>query len=175
MIENPRLNPNDRAWYALYTKPRGEFKAAEQISVAGIGHYLPTVTEVRQWSDRKKKVTEPLLRGYIFVFANEKERLLSIQQYSVVRCITENGRPAKIPEWQIDNLRNMLKHEVKFSIADRLFPGAKVKIKEGAFEGIIGTIVDTENGKDIAVSIDLLNRSVVTHLPKESRFEIVKD
>ncbi len=175
MIENPKLSSSERAWYALYTKPRSEFKAAEQINNAGVQHYLPTVTEVRQWSDRKKKITEPLMRGYIFVFANEKERLLSMEQYSIVRCITENGRPAKIPEWQIENLRNMLKHEVKFKIADRLFPGAKVRIKEGAFEGIVGTIIDTESGKDIAVSIDLLNRSVIAHLPKDNSFEIVKD
>jgi transcriptional antiterminator RfaH len=174
MLDKTTKNQNDQAWYALYTKPRSEFKAAEQIGAAGVRYYLPTITEVRQWSDRKKKITEPVLRGYIFIFATEKERIISLEQYSVVRCITEHGRPAKIPEWQIQNLKSMLSHEVNFEIVDRLFPGAKVRIKEGPFEGIIGTIIDTENGKDIAISIDLLNRSVTTHLPKQSSFEIIK-
>jgi hypothetical protein len=58
---------------------------------------------VRQWSDRKKKITEPLLRGYIFIFADERERMISLEQDSVVRCIFDLGRPAKIPEWQINN------------------------------------------------------------------------
>jgi transcription antitermination factor NusG len=174
MLDKTTNSQNAQAWYALYTKPRSEFKAAEQIKTAGVQYYLPTITEIRQWSDRKKKVAEPVLRGYIFIFANEKERIISLEQYSIVRCITEHGRPAKIPEWQIENLKSMLRHEVDFQIVDRLFPGTKVRIKEGPFEGIIGTIIDTENGKDVAISIDLLNRSVTTHLPKESNFEIIK-
>jgi transcriptional antiterminator RfaH len=174
MFEKTRGSQNEQAWYALYTKPRSEFKAAEQIQAAGIEYYLPTITEIRQWSDRKKKITEPVLRGYIFIYANEKERIVSLEQYSIVRCITEYGRPAKIPDWQIANLKNMLQHKVDFKIAEHLFPGTKVRIKEGPFEGIIGTIIDTESGKDIAVSIDLLNRSVTTHLPKGSSFEVIK-
>lgn len=174
MSEKSSGSQADKAWFALYTKPRSEFKAAEQIQTAGVEYYLPTITEIRQWSDRKKKITEPVLRGYIFILATEKERLISLEQYSVVRCITERGRPAKIPNWQIENLKNMLNHKAEFHITNKLFPGSKVRIKEGPFEGIIGTIIDTENGKDIAVSIDLLNRSVTTHLPKESSFEIVK-
>jgi len=58
-------NSIDKFWFALYTKPRNEFKAEQQLIAAGITNYLPTVTLLKQWSDRKKKVTEPLLRGYI--------------------------------------------------------------------------------------------------------------
>jgi len=36
-------------------------------------------------------------------------------------------------------------------------------------------IYESDNGKTIAVSIDLLRRSVITHLPKESIFEVVKE
>ena len=42
----------DKNWFALYTKPRGEFKAAEQLNVNEINYYLPTLTTVKQWSDR---------------------------------------------------------------------------------------------------------------------------
>jgi len=50
------FNGNEfKNWYAMYTKPRSEFKAAQQLNVNKIIYYLPTVTIVRQWSDRKKK------------------------------------------------------------------------------------------------------------------------
>ena len=165
---------NQRWWFALYTKPRSEFKAAEQIQSAGVQYYLPSITKVKQWSDRKKKVTEPLLRGYIFIFANEKERIISLEQYSVVRCINERGRPARIPEWQIDNLKKMLSTESDILVKEGLVPGVKIIIKEGPFEGIIGTLQEIDNEKTLAVTIDLLNRSVVAHLPKESIIEIIK-
>jgi len=164
-----------KAWFALYTKPRSEFKAAKQIEAAGIEYYLPSITKIKQWSDRKKKITEPLISGYIFIYADEKERITSLEQFSIVRCVFERGRPAKIPQWQIDNLKNMLLNESEFQIKEGLVRGVKVKIKEGPFAGVIGTVQDSSTGKTIAVSIDLLNRSVIAHLPKESIFEIIKE
>ncbi|MGE5809983.1 MAG: UpxY family transcription antiterminator [Ignavibacteria bacterium] len=169
-----RMHPA-KAWFALYTKPRSEFKAAEQIESIGVEYYLPSVIKIRQWSDRKKKIIEPLLRGYIFIFADEKERICCLEQYSVVRCVCERGAPAKIPAWQIDNLKTMLLTQTDFYIQEGLAPGVKVLIKEGPFSGVTGKIQDAVHGKTIAVSIDLLNRSVIAYLPKESIFEIVKD
>ena len=173
MIEKSK-DVNSKSWFALYTKSRSEFKAAEQIGANEVEYYLPTVVKYRQWSDRKKKITEPLIRGYIFVYANEKERIISLEQNAVVRCLTERGRPARIPDWQIENLKNMLRNEAEFYIAEGLIPGAKVRIKEGPFENVIGVVREVDDGRTLAVSIDLLNRSVIAHLPKESILEIIK-
>ena len=69
----------------------------------------------------------------------------------------------------------MLQTDSEFHIKEGLTRGVKVKIKEGPFQGVIGVVQEAEIGKAIVVSIDLLNRSVIAHLPKESVFEIVKD
>jgi transcription antitermination factor NusG len=169
------LTDKSKAWFALYTKPRSEFKAAEQIKTTGVEIYLPSVTRVKQWSDRKKKVTEPVLRGYIFIFATEKERIKSLEQYSVVRCVTERGKPAKIPGWQIDNLKKMLSAGENVLVKEGLIPGVKIRIKDGPFDGIIGTICEVDRQKTIAISIDLLNRTIIARLPKDSVFEIIKN
>ena len=167
-------NSKDMFWFALYTKPRNEFKAEQQLAAAGISNYLPTVTLVKQWSDRKKKVTEPLLRGYIFIYANEEGRLISLEQQSIVRCVFDVGRPARIPDWQIDNLRTMLETKLDIIVHKGIVRGAKVIIKDGPFEGIIGTVVEGETGKSISVAIDLLNRSVIARLPDESSLEAIR-
>jgi transcription antitermination factor NusG len=171
-IENNRTE-HEKYWYALYTRPRSEFKAAEQLKLNCINYYLPTVTTVKQWSDRKKKITEPIIRGYIFVKADERERIIALEQYSVVRCVSERGKPALIPEWQIDNLKKMLAYEGDFYVMNGLVPGKKVKIKEGPFAGVEGTYRESENDKTISVSIELLNRSVIAHLPKESIIQVI--
>lgn len=179
MIPSDSQKPSEeltgKNWYALYTRSRSENKAAEQLNNEGIIYYLPMITKWKKWSDRKKKISEPLLKGYIFVYADEKERMLSLEQNSVVRCIFDMGRPARIPEWQINNLKKMLSKETDLLIKDGLVPGIKVKIREGPFEGVIGVIQESDNGNTIAVSIDLLKRSVVAHLPRECVFEVVKD
>jgi len=168
-------NTDGKSWYALYIRSKNEFKAADQLNEIGVEYYLPVITKVKQWSDRKKKITEPVLRGYIFIYGNEKERLQSLEQEAIVRCVFDQGRPAVIPSWQIENLQKMLSQKSDFFIHDGIVPGVKVKIKDGPFTDIVGVVQETDNGNTIAVSIDLLNRSVIAHLPKESIFEIVKD
>ena len=54
-------------WYAIYTKPRTEKKACEELTCKGISTYLPVVKTLKQWSDRKKWVEKPYFPGYLFV------------------------------------------------------------------------------------------------------------
>jgi transcription antitermination factor NusG len=173
-MDSEKLDRNTKKnWYALYTRPRSEFKAAEQLEAVSINYYLPTVTVIRQWSDRKKKITEPVIRGYIFIKADEQERLLALEQFSIVRCINERGMPAVIPDWQIDNLKRMLEYQSEFHIIQGLVPGKKVKIVDGPFSGVLATYREFENERTISVSIELLNRSVIAHLPRESVIEVI--
>lgn len=139
----------------------------------GIQSYLPTVKKIKQWSDRKKQVIEALLPGYIFIFATEKERLLALTAASVVRCITENSRPAVIPSEQIENLRQFVKDEFEYRVVNSIVPGMKVRIKEGSFKEVIGVIIEEPTSKSLAVSIELLNRTVITYLSDLSIVEPV--
>jgi len=63
-------------WYVLYTKPKWEKRAAEQLSKFGINCYCPMIKKVQQWSDRKKKVEVPLFNHYLFVQIAEKDKNL---------------------------------------------------------------------------------------------------
>ena len=165
----------DKNWLALYTKPRSEFKAEEQLINSNIHTYLPTITKLKQWSDRKKKVTEPLFRGYIFIYADEQERLASVEKQAIVRCLFDAGHPARIPDWQIENIRKMLESSSDIIVHNGIVPGTKVMIKSGAFSGVIGTVINESPSKSISVSIDLLNRSVIARLPDNCDLEVVKD
>ncbi|MCU7491361.1 MAG: UpxY family transcription antiterminator [Bacteroidota bacterium] len=162
-------------WFALYTKPRHEFTAAEHLSDVSIEYYLPTVVKIKQWSDRKKKIIEPLIKGYIFIHSTEKERIVALQQRGIVSCVFFNGRPATIPNWQIDNLRLMLETESEFQITDQIEAGTKVKIISGPFEGVLGVVNETTNGKVLSITIDLLKRSVTAILPAESVIKVVDE
>lgn len=157
----------NRNWFALYTKPRHEFKAAEQLSAEEIEYYLPTITLLKKWSDRNKKVTEPLFRGYIFIYANEAERIRAVEQKAVIKTIFFNGVPAKIHDEEIESLKVMLTHTSKVDIFDGLVKGNKVKITSGPFTDVEGVVYSVGKGEDmLAVSIEMLNRSVIVALPK---------
>lgn len=169
-------NPNfseDKKWYALYTKPRHEFKAETQLNACGIEYYLPSVVRLKQWSDRKKKVKEPLFSGYIFVKGNERDRLLALEQYAIVRSIFFQGAPAIVPEWQIENLKMMLeKGGGDVTVTDKIKPGTPVKIISGPFQDVIGIVdEDSNHNKFLSITIDLLRTTVRVKIPRDSLIE----
>jgi transcription antitermination factor NusG len=165
----------EKKWFALYTKPRSEFKAEKDISALGIINYLPVVTKIKQWSDRKKKIAEPVLKSYIFINGDEKERLAALETNSVVRCLFENGKPAVIYDWQIENLKRFLDEKAEYFINNGLAKGTKIIIKSPPFEGVIGVIISEQNRKALTVNIDLLNRSISAVIPSDIEFEILAE
>jgi transcription antitermination factor NusG len=64
----------EKKWFVVYTRPQQELKVAEQLSAMGITNYCPTITLVKQYSDRKKKVSKPLLSSYVMVELEENQR-----------------------------------------------------------------------------------------------------
>lgn len=165
---NPKVSLN-KYWFALYTKPRHEFKAEQYLNSLDIENYLPTITTLKKWSDRKKKITEPLLKGYIFVHCNEKERYEALQNDAIVSTVCFEGKPARIPGWQIDNLKKLLEEKREVFISDVVKIGVKVTIAEGPFKGVTGIVCQSDkHSKMLGVTIDLLRRTVLVRLPKES-------
>ena len=125
-------------------------------------------------SDRKKEIKLPLIKGYIFVCATETERLYSLEQNSVVKCLFDGGRAAVIPDWQIENLKRVLEYNPKVTVESGLVKGDLVKIIEGPFKDVVGVLNSDENERSIRVSIDLINRSIIVNLPSESIVKAVE-
>lgn len=155
-----------KKWFALYTKPRHEFKALEQIAAFDITTYLPTTTVIRQWSDRKKKITEPLFKSYVFIHADELERNKALTSDAVLKTIFFNGKPAVIPDWEIENLKQILNNADKVTVFNGIVKGTKVEIGSGPMIGLEGVVSKvSKNEQTLAVSIEMLNRSVIVTLP----------
>ena len=165
---------NSKNWLVFYTKPRHEFKAESEISALDVEVFLPKITTIKQWSDRKKKVTEPLFKSYIFARCNERERLDILQLKSIVTNVHFQGKPAHVPDWEIDGLRQMLSKELEVKVLNEIRPGTPVKIIEGPLAGSSGIVSYTKKGNtEVAVTIEILNRTVVATLPAKD-VEILK-
>lgn len=123
-------------WYALYTKPRWEKKVAQDLEQQGIETYCPQITEVRQWSDRKKKVTTPLFKSYVFVRLEEKDRARVFNTPGAVQYLFWLNKPAVIRDQEIHTIKTWLEDErVEEFEVTHLTPGDRLTIVGGSFKG----------------------------------------
>ena len=123
-------------WYALYTRPRHEKKVHDQLVEKGIVSFLPLIKTVRQWKDRKKKVEMPLFTSYVFVKIDLKFRYDALQTHGVVRMVSFSGKPASIPDWQIEQLRQVIEHPDTLELEQYLREGDWVQVTSGPFAGV---------------------------------------
>ena len=154
-------------WYALYTKSRQEKKVYAEFQKMGLTAYLPLETKIKQWSDRKKKVEEPMIRSYVFVKSSEKEYYDILNTTGAVRYVTFEGKAAPIPEWQIETMKKMVEYnEPHHYSGEQFIKGEKITIQAGPLKGYEGEIVKDNKGKNkIIIRIENIGYSLVVESP----------
>tara|TARA_R110000823_G_scaffold252037_1_gene374736 strand:- start:37 stop:510 length:474 start_codon:yes stop_codon:yes gene_type:complete len=146
---------NQQNWFVLYTKPQQELKVLEQLKKMDIEAYCPAIEEVRQWSDRKKTVTVPLIKSYVFVRIAHKDRQNVFNAPGVVRYLFWLGKPAIVFDKEIKVLKNSLLQPYASIKLDYLKTGNRMVITSGPFTEQEGTIVKV-NSKHVTIELEQL-------------------
>lgn len=121
-------------WYVVYTKPKWERKVAEQLAKIGIECYCPLITQVRQWSDRKKKVEVPLFNSYVFVQLAESDRNLVFQSAGAVRYLFWLGKPAIVKDEEIEVIKKWLHTPNSYDVSlTAIQVGDSIEVESGPF------------------------------------------
>jgi len=153
-------------WYPVYTKSRFEKKTYDFLMKKGIEAFLPIHKQLKQWSDRKKWVEEPLFKSYLFVRISLKEYDQVIQTNGVVRFIYFSGKIATISDAQITQLKNVLTENYEPEITfNKLEKGQKVKIIEGSLKGYEAEMVMWQQQNRLVLRIDALGQSLLLKIP----------
>lgn len=131
---SPRIS-HSLKWYVICTKPMWELKVYKTLLERGIEGYCPTYTEVRQWSDRKKKIRKPYFNGYIFVRLQEADRNLVFSIPGVVRYVFWQGKAARVQESEIQLMKEFLDGEaIGNARMENFTVGEKVTFAQGVLK-----------------------------------------
>lgn len=133
-------------WFVLSVKRKNEIKIANQLNEIGYQVYCPTTTVIKQWSDRKKKVVEPLISSYIFIKIKNNDRAQVFEVSGVLKYLFYLGKPAKVPNKEIELLQKYIKGSSIISTLEHIKPGDNHLIKDGPFKGKNGVV--NEVGKN---------------------------
>ena len=153
-------------WVAALVQMCMEKKVGERLTKLGVENYVPTQTEIRQWSDRKKKVERVVIPMVVFVHTDEKTER-SLRMHSFIRKIlTYPGQTtaAVIPDDQINRLKFMLRQSDSpvEMMEQRLQVGDKVQIVRGALQGLEGEFFKNVDKSMVAIHIEALGYACVS-------------
>lgn len=157
----------DKQWFAIYTRARTEKRVHERFTDLGYESYLPLVKTLRQWSDRKKMVEVPLLNSYVFVKIRPDQLREVIQVDGAARYISFEGKPAAIPDNQINNLRLLVNSEEQIEVTgERLSQGDPVEVTHGTLKGLNGELVKIGSRNRVIVRINKLDLNLIIKIQK---------
>ena len=162
----------DKQWYVVNTYSGHEKKVKEKLEMRAesmdMKDYIfrvvvPEQTEVEVKDGVQKEKTKKLFPGYILV-----EMVMSDEAWYVVRntpgvtgFIGSSGKGAKPTPLQPQEVDNVLRNMgmSRLEIDEDLENGTKVKIVDGPFAGMFGTISEIDKEKQIlTVIIDLFGQ-----------------
>lgn len=157
------------SWYVLYTKPRNEKKVARLLTDEGVNVFCPLREEVRQWSDRKKKVSEPVFTSYIFVQMEDykKECADVLSTPGAVRFLWWNGKPGLVRDVEIQAIKDFLNEYKDVEITVNFKEGEQIKVNEGPLKDAAGKIIMIQGNKAI-LHLHSLGLNMTAKLPLQS-------
>ncbi len=159
---------NSTFWYAVYTRPRWEKKVAGLLVDKGIEHYCPLNKVMRQWSDRKKVVHEPLFKGYIFVQVAEDKKWELLHINGIVNYVYWLGKPARIKETEIETIRKFLNEFSDVEVTEgQMQVNDSVRIKQGVLMNYRGILMEV-NGNKAKVRIESMGIQLSAYFDKKN-------
>ena len=165
---------DNRKWFAIYVKSRSEKKVLKLLEDIGIESFLPLITRVKQWSDRKKKVEEPLFRSYLFVNIPLSDYYTVLNVNGVVKFITFEKKPVPVPDNQIIAIKEYLNDTELHSIDYEDFKeGELVRIKSGQMKDLVGRFIKINGKHRVIIDIEAVGQSIPINIAR-SNVEAVK-
>ena len=148
-------------WFAVWTRSRHEQVVRDQLERKHFEAFLPTITRWSRWKDRKKKVDWPLFPGYCFVRFDPADTLPILKCTGVVNIISFDGKPAPIPDIELDSIRLLVGSELQYDPCPLIREGTMVAVVHGPLRGVVGRLMRKDATRArLVLSVDLIGQGV---------------
>jgi transcription antitermination factor NusG len=139
---------------------RKEGLVATQLEGQGFECFLPKYKSIREWSDRKKEVEQPLFPGYLFCRFDYSQRRPVVVTPGVLQVVGCGRTPMPIEDREIEAIQIAVASGIPSQPWPYLEVGEKVRIHTGKLSGLEGILVNFKGNHRVVLSVSLLQRSV---------------
>jgi len=158
------MSNNKRDWYLVYTKPRMEQVAQENLQRQGYTTYLPMLRQTRRRNGRYYDSIEACFPRYLFIHLDtHSDNWAPIRStMGVAKMVEFGGLPARVP----DDLVVTLQHNedpqgLQQLQRPELKAGDKVTILEGPFAGYQGIYQQRQSRERVAILMDIVGKNTL--------------
>jgi len=150
------------SWYLVYSKPRQEHCALENLERQGFGCFLPLISIEKLRRKLIVVVQEPLFPRYLFIRLDASQEGRSWNPIrsttGVSRLVTFGQVPAKVDDVLVEAIRASV---TDAGVRQRHFePGELVRINDGPFAGLEAVYQMPDGEARVMVLIDILSKKV---------------
>jgi transcription antitermination factor NusG len=161
------MSKDNLYWFAVYTRPRWEKKIVKLLEDKGIENYCPLNKVVKQWSDRKKVVLEPIFKSYVFVRISEDDKWNLKKVNGILNFVYWLGKPAHIRDEEINSIKKFLNEFSEIEVEQELQINSKVRIKQGVLMNYQGILLEI-SGNRAKIKIESMGLQLSAHFDKKN-------
>lgn len=154
-------------WHALFVRSNQEKRVETHLCHRALECFLPCYSSVRQWKDRRVKLTLPLFPGYVFVRLSLQERLKALTVPNALSLVGTKNAPSVISDEEIEWIRRGVA-DGKAMPHPYLEIGDAVIIKTGAMAGMEGTLLRMQNSTRVVIWIESISRAFTVEVDSNS-------
>ena len=166
----PELTGKEESWFALYVQVNHEREVTNRLEQKEIGSFLPLMECWSKRKDRRKKVSVPMFRGYVFVrtVLDNYIHVHILKTPGALKILGNSEGPLPIPHFQIENLQTLLRSPDPLTLNPYLKEGNWVRVVRGPLAGCMGILLrhNPKKGR-LIVSVDMICKSVSVELDVE--------
>ena len=124
--EVPAFEPGDRHWWVVYTKSRQEKAFARELLKYQIPFYLPQIKKTSLVKGRRRTSFAAIFAGYVFLLADEAERVRGLTTNRVSRMLTVEDAEQLVRD--LRQIKRLIESDAPLTIERRIAPGQRVRI-----------------------------------------------
>lgn len=149
---------DEQVWHIAYTKPRHEKALAWNLMQRKVSYFLPLIKKKQASIKRVRYSFAPLFTSYIFIHANNEERVQALRTNRIVQTIHVENQSLLVKEMEV--IYRAISNRNVNEYISKLKTGQKVKIVAGPLAGIEGILLEQKNERYLIVEIESVNKSI---------------